>query len=438
MRIFLTPHRPSTSLQVLSPIITLEIFPSPSTSPPPDKMPRVPKTRITRKTPITPITPRTRNRTKNSWNNFFSEQCEKAKACGVLYTVHDASKAWKKLTKDQQANYRVRRRGNPGLPQVTEPLDYENLDESTVGLNTATPIEDEEQLSASPLFTEPESGDGSLASDESLAASPSVLDQAPSADSSVVFELPLSGPSSIIVRSPSTPFPSPLAGPSSTPLYAPTARYPVPGFLLPGNTGISHLEGDAYDCYADLPRSPMFPPYEGNWSDIFSEDAFSAADSAGFSESTPPTAVPVTPTTGHHSLGLITPWYTSGYNDQEFFAELNHLFGFNGVEATIPEHPTWNFEYYNQQSLVPQTPVLPIVAPAPAPIYFDVPGVGGQFNQMAVFSGNANSWNNPSQVIQSNQPQVPPPSAIQQDEAGRFSFHCPSVGRRCQRHGTER
>ena len=341
-------------------------------------MPRIPMSPMSPKT--NPMTPGTPKRLVNPWNNFSSEKAAKAKESGLPFPRKRVVKEWRGMSKSEKAEYYDPHRGAPEVLQVT---DYPYKDEDSVETVTdldAVPIKQEEQ-SPGP--------------------------------SSVVLELPLPGPPTVEG--------SPVASPSPTIIHAPIPRHPLPNFLSLDNTAVSFLEEAACDHYADMPLTPTFPSHEENnlWELPFHGEVFSAAVLAGFNESALPTAVPVTPTTGHHSMGLITPGYTPAVNAQELPVDLNDWFGLNAVETTVPGQEAWNagdFGYVDQPQFVPQVSVLPPFPPAPAPasVSFPVPVVAGQFNQTTGLSADPHPWNYIAQIIESDPPQVAPPPVIQQ------------------------
>lgn len=347
------------------------------------------------------------------------------KELGLPRSAELASELWKIFSPSEKDKYGARHRKALKSPHVPELPDHLHEDEGLVNNAVSldpTPVMQVEQLPASPLFSE----SGSSASEEPPAAGPSVLVQPPSAGPSpVVLELPLPGPSSakeapVLGPSSSTDQPSfaafsAVASASDIPLSA-----PIPTRPLPENFLDNLLDETAYNYLASShPTSAFdFPELGDSWSDLFSEVP-PIAVTTGINESYLPTPVPTTPTTGHHSLGLVTPGYTPRSHIQDLPTALdNNQFGFNGVETVVSGQMMWNtlqdFGFGDQQPTALPDPAFsfpaPVPVPAPALAPFPPP-VAGQSNQMTGFPGD---WNDIARVLGSDQPQPAPAPVPQQ------------------------
>jgi len=384
VRIFLALRLPSTSPQAPSTLLLLQHHPR--SHPLLDNMPRAANPSRT---------------SNNIWNRFYTEWCKGRKECGLPCSRKLASEEWKKMSQDEKAKYSLRSGKTPEQAEVPG-LSDEVL--ANTGLN-ATPIQHEEQLPASPVFSEV----GSVTNPSTFGEPPitvlSVLDQPPSAGlSSVVHELALPGLPATSEFPDLGPFFtanqssfaadfSPVEeafvpGPPPTPLSAPIPSHPLTGDHFLNDASFSYLDEFTYE-YSDLTPDPAFISPEFNLWEIFGEVPSSSTVSTEISESSgPPTPVPVTPATGYHPLEFLTTGCTPQLHALDIPAELdNYQFGFNGVEAEVPGQQMWN----GQQGLAPP-------APATAP---------GQFDQTAGFPGFPHLWN--------DQPQAGPSRAFDQD-----------------------
>ncbi|KAF9651993.1 hypothetical protein BDM02DRAFT_3183990 [Thelephora ganbajun] len=354
------------------------------------------------RTAKTSTTAKTSDHLGAAWPRFYAEWCKGRKERGLPCYRKLAGNEWKKLSPDEKAMYRVRRRETPKLPYVTGPS-YEDEDSVSVVSLDATPVTRKEQLPASPLFSEFGPFDG-----------PSALDQAPSTGpSSAVIELALPGPSCTNKVSIPEPFsttdqPSvnilsfvveepPVPGPSLIPPSTFIPLHPLPETHFLDDLGFSLLDESAYN------HTPSFGSPEINWWRSSSGVALAETNELAL-----PPSVPPTPTTGYSNQGSFTPGYTPGLLTQNLPAELDdNLFVFNDAESAVSGQPLWNVhqdaEYVPQQSLA-----------------FPTPAVVGQSGQQVGFPSDPYQWNEIARVLESDQPQVTPPPVYDQNATLSF------------------
>ena len=370
-----------------------------------------------------PRTPRAPHRRITAYQRFYTQWCKERKEYALPCSLRAAGKIWKKMTEEEKAMYRVQLREASEQPRITgpfyDPFEEEDLINNVVSLNSS-PIKQEEQLLVSPFLGDfwpvpgpstldelPISGPSTSVFDQSISTGPSPVIHELPLDSSPTDEVPATEPCSSMDQSSFTAFlsaieESPAAGSSSIPLSAPIPTYPLPACRFLDGTDFSLLDESAY-AYLPPTPTPTFASSEGNWWDLFGEVPPTAIPT----ESDPPTSVPITPATGHSSLALPAPQYTPGLHTQDLPSGLEGgQFAFNGMEAAVPEQPTWNTHddtgNFQQLSLAPFAPI----PPAPVPTFLPPPMVPGQFGQMAGFSDNSCSWDNTARVLGNDQLQV--------------------------------
>ena len=341
--------------------------------------------------PRIPSTPNAPSRHANSYARFYAEWSKERKFYRLSCSRKDAGIAWRKLTPDEKAQYDVQARESSELSDVDRTIvdsdsymDEEDLINNVFSLDSS-PVKQQEQLPGSPLFSESWPTLSPSPFGEFLTAGPSTLNQTPSISPSPVLQESILGSAPALRRSStleravydtfiSAIEASPVPGSSSIPPSTPIDQtHPLPPIQFPSDEELLDESGYMY------PQSPTFSTLGLDWMnhELFGE-APSTEVSAGVNESSPPTPVPATPTTGYRTLGFPTPGYTPlPFHAQELPSGLdNGQFQFNGVGGMAPEQSVWDAYTYpvNTPQFLPAPPApipsvsFPIPAPTPAPV----------------------------------------------------------------------